>query len=253
MSTATQQTTALSPVDSINQIVAECNVSSLLSNAADFGNALKLSRGIARLRAALTPAVMADVMALQNSPLGFLTDRGNSKDPSTPKEYPLETVRDCLVEAMLRGLRPVNNEFNIIGGRMYMASNGATRKVREFEGLTDLDVKAELATWNDEKASASVKFSASYKLAGKAFDFERIIPVRVNKGQGYDAVLGKALRKGHAQLLSRLTCTEISEGDAGEAVEATILTPKEQAKTAAAVLKETAKPTPETPATEAAQ
>ena len=96
--------------------------------------ALLLAKGIKALEAALTDDVMTLVMSLQGSELGFLTDK--DKDGG----YPKDTVKRCLVTALLSGIYPVRNEFNIIAGKCYIAQTGYRRKVNEVPGLTDFQL-----------------------------------------------------------------------------------------------------------------
>ena len=59
---------------------------------------------ITTLRNLLTPKIMEPIMALQNTSLGFRTDNFNG--------YPVDVVKDALIEATFKGVYPVGNEFN---------------------------------------------------------------------------------------------------------------------------------------------
>ena len=61
--------------------------------------ALIVARSVKQFKSLLSDAVMSDIMELQNSPLGFRTDK--AKDGG----YSLPIVRDCVVQAFMRGLR----------------------------------------------------------------------------------------------------------------------------------------------------
>ena len=59
--------------------------------------------------------------------------------------------------------------------------------------------------------------SASWKHKGVADKMENVvIAVRVNKGQGADATLGKAKRKLLARIYARVTGTVVTDGDVGD-------------------------------------
>jgi len=122
-------------------------------------------------------------------------------------------VKECLIEATIRGVRPVNNEFNIIAGRCYLTKNGVAHLLREFPGLTDLRPRFGVPKMVGEKG-ALVAASAAWKLNGKPDSIEeREYPIRVNAGMGADAVLGKATRKLYAAIYAQLTGSEQMEGE----------------------------------------
>jgi hypothetical protein len=93
------------------------------------------AKAIEVLRSLLAGDVMKEIMRVQNTRLGFLTDKpayGN-----TAGGYPEQVVRDCIIEAILKGVYPVNNEFNIIGGNMMIVQNGWRRKLHELPGMDE--------------------------------------------------------------------------------------------------------------------
>lgn len=145
------------------------------------------------------------VMALQGSSLGFRTDKDSTGG------YPVQTVVECATEAMLRGLNLAGNEFNIIAGRCYVAQQGMVHLVRDYPGLTDLVHYPEVPVMRD--GGAIVKYRVTWKLNGVPMEIVRMIPIRVNNGQGADAILGKAMRKILAAIYQQLTGSTISEGD----------------------------------------
>lgn len=66
---------------------------------------------------------------LMNTRAGFLTD----KNPNRPKKgqqppvpYGIQEVKSCLKDAILKGLLPVGNQFNIIAGSVYITREGYT-------------------------------------------------------------------------------------------------------------------------------
>jgi hypothetical protein len=195
----------------IEDIIKECSVMVLRHEPA-LVQAVRMARGMKQLRDVLTQGIIdGDFMPLQNSPLGFLTDK--------PEGYDWETVRDCLVEALMRGFRPINNEFNIIAKRFYGAKNGFERNVREFPGLRDLQYELGVPALTPQ--GALVGFSARWfldgeemTLTGTADGIDTRIPVRVNQGMGPDAILGKATRKMLARIYNRITGVTVLDADA---------------------------------------
>lgn len=184
--------------------------------------AVMLARGIKAIRGALEP-IMPEVMPLMNCRVGFLTDRDpqRSRSDKAVTPYTVGQVREALIEALLRGLYPVGNEFNIISGSCYTTKEGYERLVRELPGLTDLKVAPGVPHLRE--GGAVVRVGATWKLDGKAMVLEDedgkptpSIAVRLNAGMGTDAAIGKALRKAYARIYQRVTGTVHSDGAADE-------------------------------------
>ena len=84
------------------------------------------------MRDALTDQVVKQVFEpLMNTKIGFRTDKDpnrprKKKDGTfeTPKPYSTEVVRDCIIDAVINGLMPTGNQFNIISGTMYPTKEG---------------------------------------------------------------------------------------------------------------------------------
>ena len=162
-----------------------------------FQRGFLIAKAVRRLEQLITPAMMADVMALQGSPLGFLTDKDPTDKHPDWKGYDEETVKRVLIEATIRGFRPVGNEFNIIGKRLYVAKNGWRRRVAEWPGVTN--TRARLFVPRPREGYTVVPAIAEWRLDGvrQTLDCrgEESIPVRVNEGMIVDAILGKAEAK----------------------------------------------------------
>lgn len=204
---------------------SECSIEQISGMPSSFRAGLKLAEGMLTMRSLLTePIVEKLLMPLCGSPLGFLTDRDNATDKEgrpLPK-YTWEVVRDCAIEAFVRGFSPIGNEWNIISKRFYAAKNGVDRKVREFPGLTDLQYRPGVPHLPNDKG-ALVPYRVYYKRDGQKCELirdliregdkvisDQRIPVRVNYGMGADAIIGKAHRKIVAQLLLELTGSKLS-------------------------------------------
>lgn len=158
------------------------------------------------------PGVMTAIASLQNSAVGFMTDRPNSKNPAP---YTEKDLVDPTAEALIRGFLPINNEYNVISRRFYAAKTGLGRKLKEFPGLVNLKIIPGIPHIATEKAAVvKVKITATYK--GNEISEELEFSIRVNEGMGADAVTGKAIRKSRAWLFGYLTDTEIPEGDIEE-------------------------------------
>jgi hypothetical protein len=212
----------------IEKAIADCGVLAV-ANLSQMQQAMRMAQGINALKLALTNDFLQRViMPLQSTALGFLTDKDKEGG------YPIDVVRTCCVDAMLRGFRVVGNEFNIISGRFYGAKAGFERQVTEFPGLTDLVMEPGVPAMRD--GGAVVPFVASWKLNGNpmqiaclpaaaAGQLDSRIPVKVNAGMGADAVIGKAYRKMYFRIWQRLHGSTFGmvDGDAhdGEVINTT--------------------------------
>lgn len=183
----------------------------------DMAKGLIMARAMKTLRGLLTEKVMQDVMELQGTPLGFRTDKDRDGG------YTAKELRDVIVQALIRGLQPVNNQINVIAGNLYVTKEGFERLLREFEGLTDLQI--EIAVPVTQGEGALVACRASWRLGGKqdmlvcekGSDADYRIPIRVNKQMGIDAIQGKAKSKLYRRIYERLTGTAIAtEADASD-------------------------------------
>lgn len=221
----------------ITKAVDECGVDAI-SKLPAMQQLLKLSQGITALRAAMTDEFVESIlMPLRGSPLGFLTDKDSK--PEEKDKYPLSVVRECVIDAWLRGFQAVGNEMNIISGKFYGAKAGFERLVLEYPGLTELILEPGVPQPMGESV-ALVPFIASWKLNGHPMRMDCVkvgtvgedgkvvgvgpdmrIPVKVNSGMGPDAIIGKAYRKVYFRIWARLKggTFGLMEGDASETID----------------------------------
>jgi hypothetical protein len=212
--------------EAIEAALKECAITEI-AKLSDMQQTIRLANGMKALREALSDDVMNEmIMPLQGNRLGFRTDKDGKGG------YALGVVRDCLVEAMIRGARPIGNEFNIIAGNAYMTKEYFERMVRDFPGLTDLDLEIGVPAVSEKNPkSAVISIFATWKLNGHPFSMtcDRVetkdpetgevklkdtrIPIRVNEGQGPDAIIGKGRRKFFARLFERLSGLSVPDGD----------------------------------------
>ena len=209
----------------IDKVVEDCQLSKLV-DMGTMEQTLVLADGMHQLRQLLTDDVMKAVSALQGTRLGFNTDR---KDHASG--YPIPVVRDCFIEATIRGLRAVGNEWNILAGNCYVTLEGLTRLVNEATGGTYAPIIGLPHTQLDRegRGSALIEAHATWEIDGKkdsqhcdpakedgkteAEKMDTRIPVKVNKGMGIDALLGKAKRKLLSLDWGQNTKSPVPEGD----------------------------------------
>jgi len=185
--------------------------------------ALIVARSVKQFRGLLSDAVMADIMELQNSPLGFRTDKkegGYSKD----------VVRDCVVQAFMRGLRVTGNEINIIAGNLYVTKEGFERLMSELPGLTGLKIQIGVPQTVGDGALVPAKAEWKYNGVHDSITWEKEeaadyrIPIRVNSAMGVDAILGKAKSKVLRTIYARVCGSKLPvEADADDAVDGEVV------------------------------
>lgn len=180
-------------------------------DAGPFTRAAFMAASVTELRNRLTDElVQAIFMPLQNRRLGFLTDRKETG-------YPVQVVRDCLIDATMRGVQPVCNMFNIVAAQTYITKEGFTYLLKIYPGLTDL-----VTTFSVPRivpGGAEVDAAATWKLNGVAQSIpKRTFPIKVNAGMGADAILGKAERKLKHAIYMQITGSDqsIPEGEVEE-------------------------------------
>ena len=175
----------------------------------EMAKAMITARAMRTIRELLTKAVLADLMDLQGSALGFRTDKDSEGG------YREEIVRDVMTAALIRGLRPTNNEINIIAGNLYVTKEGFARLLAELRGFENFAFQ--LGVPQASEGGALVPGHASWVWQGRAdsMEFSKTdagdfrIAVRVNKGMGVDAILGKAESKLFRRIYARCTGSQI--------------------------------------------
>jgi len=172
-----------------------------------FEKAYLIANAAGELKKLLTPEYMKPIMDLQGNKLGFKTDK--------PTGYDEATVKNCLIEAVLTGVQPFGNQFNIIAGNCYITKEGFGYLLAKFPGLT-YEIIPALPRINSDKSSAAILMKVEWTLGGQSKTRELDIPTKMNQYMGTDAVIGKATRKARAWLFSTITGTEIGDGDASE-------------------------------------
>ena len=117
------------------------------------------------------------------------------------------------------------NEINIIAYNLYVTKEGFGRLLRELPGFTNLQIQIGVYAMNATGDGAMVPCSAAWRYNGtpqvmhceKDASTDWRIVVRVNKGMGPDAIIGKAESKLLRRIYARITGSELlSESDADD-------------------------------------
>ena len=175
-----------------------------------FEKAYVVANAITSIKTMLTDEYMKPIMELQNNKLGFKTDKQGGG-------YDLPTVKNCLIEAVLTGVQPTGNHFNIIAGNMYITKEGFGYLLKNIKGLK-YDIVFDLPRIKDE--SAAVMATITWNVNGQSQEKKIDFPVKINKYMGADAVIGKATRKARAWLFYTVTGVEVSDGEVSETKDA---------------------------------
>ena len=111
------------------------NLAVLTENKGLFSASIHLANAMVQLKAMIPEEVMNMLMTLQGSPLGFKTDKDKTGG------YPVETVRDVMIDMTIKGgFLLFQNEVNIISGQGYVTKDG-------FKGWFARASKAGLCTY----------------------------------------------------------------------------------------------------------
>jgi hypothetical protein len=184
------------------------------------GNRIKKSLIVARtlrlMRDLVTDEVVEDLMELQSWTLGFLTDRDRPKNPGDKPGYPANVVRDVAIQTWLRGLNMVDNQVNIIAGRMYVTKVGMAELVKRIPGFKNLQIEPELPEYDKVRPVAYCGVVARWTMFGeveelnctKTDEGDFRIPVKVNAGMSDDAVMGKVTSKVLRRIYERISGLE---------------------------------------------
>jgi hypothetical protein len=184
-----------------NQVLA------VLSNKVEgFQKAFIMASAIQVLKDRLSPEFMKPIMALQGSNLGFKTDKDKSSG------YPEVEVKACLIDAVLLGLQPTGNEFNIIAGNMYPTRQGFGSLLKKINGLK-YSISYSNPIFTQDKSSATCVTTIKWELNGEKNQQEVEFAIKSNAYATADAILGKAERKARRWLFNTVEGTDIPDGD----------------------------------------
>jgi hypothetical protein len=154
-------------------------------NGGMFGEALAVGRAYLDIKSALLDQ-MKFVVALAGQANGFKVDK---------KDYTEEQIKTCAIDALVAGVKLVGNQFNIIGGNMYITQNGWREKLLRLDGFSFADVPR-FSPPRQENGTTVVSCTQEYVYGSdevKTFKYEAMI--RTNSGATIDNIIGKAKAK----------------------------------------------------------
>lgn len=204
--------------------VIDSEISTVLSsNVNGFQKAYVMSSAIDIIKAQLSDEYMKPIMALQGSSLGFKTDQDTIKEKVNNKwvtkkgeGYPMEIVRECLIEAIFLGLEVTGNQFNIIGGNTYPTREGFGALLDKMSNLKKNFEYKNIQQPAGQKV-AYVTVNITWQIEGESAKKQTIeFPIKSNEYTSYDALIGKAERKAKRWLFNTIKGTDISDGDVND-------------------------------------
>jgi len=183
-------------IDQIKSIQSTYAISNLV-DMDEVEKTMMIAQGIGALTRLLREnvEVVECLRYLQGMKLGYRVD---DKGP-----YDDTVIVNVYVEAMMRGLQPTGNQYNIIAGNFYQTKEGFDHVISNLPGLTDWWI--EWGDYKTDKSTAKVDFVATWIYKEKPGTIKGWVPVRVNSGSIVDAIYGKAERKVMARALKLIT------------------------------------------------
>lgn len=178
------------------------------------------------MRDALTDQVVREVFEpLMNTKIGFRTD----KDPNRPRKrkdgtmekpepYRTAVVRDCIIDAVINGLMPTGNQFNIISGSMYPTREGYAALLKRIGCKYMINFSQDNTPQNP--SSAEIRCNISFEYSGEKNGFTMVATVPKDSFSSYDQLKGKADRRAKKALYEYLTGCDLGDADEDSSVPA---------------------------------
>lgn len=249
---AVTKTTALSKQEKFTELAAKMDELAEAAQGAfaikgNFARTIALGQAMANLREALTDGVMASIMKLKNTQLGFRTDERPASKYAPEIHYGVEVVRDAVIQACVLGLQCVGNHFNLLASRFYVTKEGFTYLLRNLPGLSDLmltfhpaEIRQSSTDFVNREGERKQKIERegitmvdmSWKWHGEPASKTLKFCIRVNDGMSQDALMGKAERKARKWLYEYLTNNIVADADVNDTEEIRDVTPNRSADAA---------------------
>lgn len=198
---------------------AEQGELAMTAGSGSFADTFRIAAAMNNLRVAITDGMMDDIMALSNTRLGFQTDRDPNKTDKNGRPmipYSRQAVKDCIIEAVMNGLRVVGNEFNIISGNTYATLGGYSGKLKRLKGLSKLNKVISVPRISTN--GAVVDCEAAWIYNGREDSLKVSIPVRTDSYSTADSIIGKATRKFLKRVWEQITGVSTPDGSVDDGV-----------------------------------
>lgn len=190
-----------------------CKDAASLQIVNNFGAAFQAVAIVSLLREAMSDEVMNQVfIPLMNTRLGFLTDKTgiDRKTGARTPLYPLNVVRDAIIDAVGIGLLPTGNQFNIIAGRMYPTKEGYTALLRKQGVKYFIEVGYDKS---QTQGFAEIPCKITYQYNGEKNGFSIVATVKKDNYSSADQLRGKAERRAKKALYEFVTGCDFGDAD----------------------------------------
>lgn len=198
----------------ISQVCQEYQIQIATINS-DIEKMAIMSKALDMVSERLDDNLIKGLKKMENTRLGFQTDKQDG--------YPISVVRNSLMQALITGVKPIGNEFNIIGGNFYVTKEGFTGLMQRNPNFTELDINQELPEYDHQNKRASVKYKATWKWKGQPMSTNGIVSIKLQYKSGTDfcvtsddAIYGKAERKIKNRIWNMTTGDNLIEGDTSD-------------------------------------
>lgn len=183
-------------------------------------SALEVAESIEELKRYLDQdSIRVRISGLMNTSLGFRTDkdpkvsRFNRKtgkyESATPYEY--EVVKDVVIEALLRGLQLVGNQFNIISGRFYCTKEGFEYLIRKLDYIADF--RPVIGIPAQKTGGVVIDCTATWMQNKQQRTYDASIPIKSDEYSSSDQLIGKAQRKFYKRVFEVMTGNSMPDGE----------------------------------------
>lgn len=177
-----------------------------------FMKAFMIADAMVKLQESLTHEYMKPIMAMMGSKLGFKTDRDNKPDND---KYTEAIVKRCLIEAVMMGVQPYGNQFNIIAGNCYITKEGFGYALNTWPELT-YNIIPEVKAVNADKTSAVIHCAIEWNSNGMIKEKNVPFQLKMDTYTTLDAAIGKATRKARAWLHNVVSGMELPSAESVE-------------------------------------
>lgn len=178
-----------------------------------FEKSIAIATGLVAIHDAFTDDTVAVLMSLMGTDIGFKADK---------TDYPVDTIKQAAIRALMHGAYLHGNEFNVIAGQCYLTQAYFLRKLREYPGLTDLIIDVEAPSDGVEKGRQVELRVGGYgacKVDGKPVEVycrnhpkygdQRLTVVAF--GGDIDQAMGKAKKRIAQKLYERIAGVTLSD------------------------------------------
>jgi hypothetical protein len=196
----------------------------LAESEGEFSSALIMAKAVGFLKSAITPGMLAEFRSLADTPMGFRTDRPAGSTRKIKKNgewvqvdnkpYDDDTLKECIIIALMSGAKLTGNQFSILAGNCYLTKNFFKPAIQSYPGLSGLQVEMGVPVRGPNNVAAC-EAVASWWLggehhtlrcakAGAEGSIDTRIVVNAYDSSSTDEILGRVESKLYRRIFERL-------------------------------------------------